>query len=345
MAAKTIASEHIVVRKRGGPENLELDTRQVPAPGRGEVRVRMLAAGVAFADLMVREGIYPEKIDWPRTPGYDIVGEIEAVGSDVPDTLRVGGRVAALTVHGSYARHRNLPVQWCVPVPETVDPAQAVALVLNYTTAYQMMHRVANLQSGETVLIHAAAGGVGTAVLELAAISGIRVIGLCSKPKHDLVRKLGGEPIDYRDEDIEARVRELTGGQGVEAVLDAIGGAESRRALRLIKRTGIVVCYGALAVANGGRLSIPGAAKTMLGVARLSSMKALNDVTGLRGYNIASWRDERPALYRQDLAQLVAWLSEGKLNPVIDQTLPLAQAAQAQTLLGEGRSSGKLVLV
>lgn len=330
--------------KRGGPQVLQVQNVPMPQPGRGEVRVRMLAAGVAFADIMVREGLYPIQLTWPRTPGYDVVGEIEATGPDVPVELRVGMRVAALTVHGSYARHRLLPALDCVVVPGAVDPAAATALVLNYLTAYQMLHRVANLQSGDTVLIHAAAGGVGTAVLELARLAGIRVLGLASKGKHELVRKLGGEPIDYQHEDIDARVHELTQGRGVEAVLDAIGGKETQSAVRLIKPSGIVVSYGGLSLAKNGRMNLPGILRAVMG-SKHSPLALLTQSKTVGGYNVKTWMDQRPAAYREDLTQLMHWLAEGKLAPLIGERIPLEEAARAQRQLGEGRSTGKLVLV
>lgn len=334
----------VAAMKRGGPQVLQVQTVPMPQPCQGEVRVRMLAAGVAFADIMVREGLYPIQLPWPRTPGYDVVGEIEAIGPEVPPEFRVGMRVAALTVHGSYARHRLLAATDCVVVPEGADPVSATALVLNYLTAHQMLHRVANLKSGDTVLIHAAAGGVGTAVLDLARLAGIRVLGLASKGKHDLVRKLGGEPIDYQQEDIDARVRELTQGRGVEAVLDAIGGKEAQRAVRLIKPSGVVVSYGGLSLAKNGRMNLPGILRALMG-SRHSPLALLTQSKTVGGYNVKTWMDQRPAAYRQDLTQLMKWLAEGKIAPLIGARIPLEEAARAQQLLGEGRSTGKLALI
>ena len=343
MADGALSSKAVVAAKRGGPERLAMQDVTVPQPGPGEVRVRMLAAGVAFADLMIREGVYPIDLPWPRTPGYDIVGAIEAVGDGVE--LTVGTRVAALTVHGSYALHRTLPADQCVPVPDDADPAQAVALVLNYLTARQMLHRVARLEAGDTVLVHAAAGGVGTAVLELARAAGIRVIGLCSGAKHERVRALGGVPIDYRKEDVAARVRALTDGRGVDAVLDAVGGPETRRSWDVVRPTGVVVCYGALSVASNGRVGPRSALSSLLRAPRFTPMRLLTDVKGVVGYNVDSWRRERPDAYRTDLAALIAMLAEGTLDPLIGARMPLAQAADAQRMLGGGDTQGKLVLV
>ncbi|MDB4973815.1 MAG: Zn-dependent oxidoreductase, NADPH:quinone reductase [Myxococcaceae bacterium] len=343
--AQSLISEAITITRRGGPERMKLGAVTVPAPGPREVRVRMLAAGVAYADLMVREGLYPSDEPWPRTPGYDLVGEIDEVGPEVPAHLTVGTRVAALTVMGSYARHRILPAGWCVPVPKEVDPASAVALVLNYLTAHQMMHRVASLENGDTLLIHAAAGGVGTAVLELARLRGVRVIGLCSRPKHALVEQLGGIPIDYRSEDVAARVLEITDGQGVDAVFDAIGGAEIRRSYRLLRPTGRVVSFGWLSIADEGRRSIGALLRTGLLTPRFSTIGMYRRSTGVTGYHVDQWRTHREAAYRVDLGHLLSELAAGRLRPQISARLGLAEAAQAQTLLGRGESTGKLVLL
>jgi NADPH:quinone reductase-like Zn-dependent oxidoreductase len=343
--SQSIDTEAMTISGAGGPERMKLSSLTVPAPGPGEVRVRMLAAGVAYADIMVREGLYSTDEGWPRIPGYDIVGEIEAVGPDAPSHLSVGTRVAALTVTGSYARHRILPVRWCVPVATWVDPASAVALVLNYLTAYQMMFRVASLESGDTLLIHAAAGGVGTAVLELARLRGVRVIGLCSKPKHDLVQQLGGLAIDYRREDVVARVLEMTGGQGVDAVFDSIGGNEIRRSYRLIRPTGRVVSFGWLSIANAGRRSIGALLQTALSTPRFSVIDMFRRSTGVTGYHVEQWQKHREGAYRSDLAHLLSELAAGRLQPRISARLELSQAAHAQTLLGRGETTGKLVLL
>lgn len=343
--ATALRCRHIEATRRGGPERLQLTDTSVPPPGDGELRIRMLAAGVAFAHLMIREGVYPIKLGWPRTPGYDIVGEIEAVGPGVDAALRPGMRVAALTVHGSYAEYRLLPAQQCVPVPDAVDPAQAVALVLNYLTAWQILFRVAHLSEGDTVLIHAAAGGVGTAVLELARRFGLHVIGLCSASKHERVRALGGTPIDYRQSNVAAEVATLTDGHGVDAVLDAVGGSETRRSWKMLAPTGTLVCYGALSVASEGRVRLRTVLPAVLGTARFSAMHLFSEVKDVAGYNVDVWRRHRPAAYRADLGELVRLLAEGALDPVIAERIPLAEATRAHQLLGAGRTEGKLVLI
>ena len=190
-------SLRIIVRRLGGPEVLETVEVEAPEPGRGEVRVRVLAAGVSFADLLMREGIHPEKTLLPFTPGWDIVGVVEKTGDEASQAM-VGQMVAALPIHGGYAQHICLPQSELTPVPDGLDPAEAVSLVLNYVTAYQMMHRVAHASRGQRVLIHGAAGGVGTALLQLGRLVGLEMYGTASLATHQIVSDLGATPIDYQ---------------------------------------------------------------------------------------------------------------------------------------------------
>src|SRR5262245_19842869 len=187
-------SLRIIVRRLGGPEVLETLEEDAPEPGRGEARVRVLAAGVSFAELLMREGIHPEKTILPFTPGWDIVGVVDKTGEDVSQAT-VGQMVAALPVHGGYAQYICLPEGELTPVPAGLDPAEAVSLVLNYVTAYQMMHRVAHASQGQRVLIHGAAGGVGTALLQLGRLLGLEMYGTASSATHGIVSDLGGTPI------------------------------------------------------------------------------------------------------------------------------------------------------
>jgi NADPH:quinone reductase-like Zn-dependent oxidoreductase len=164
----------IIVRRLGGPEVLETLWEEVPEPGRGQVRVRVFVAGVSFAELLIREGIHPEKTTLPFTPGWDIVGVVDKTGDGVSQA-RVGQTVAALPIHGGHAQYICLPDSELAPVPAGLDPAEAVSLVLNYVTAYQMMHRVAHVAAGQRTLIHGAAGGVGTALLQLGRLADLEM--------------------------------------------------------------------------------------------------------------------------------------------------------------------------
>lgn len=211
----------VVITRKGGPEVLQLVERDLPTPGPGEVRIQVLATGVAYADVLMRNGLYLGVPPLPYAPGYDIVGVIESLGSGVSQ-VKVGDIVAALTVTGGYSQFIVLPETELVAVPPGLDPAEAVSLVLNFTTAYQMLHRIAEVKQGCRVLIHGAAGGVGTAALELGRLTGLEMWGTASAGKHDLIRSLGGTPIDYKSKDFVAEVRRATG-DGVDLVLDPVG--------------------------------------------------------------------------------------------------------------------------
>jgi NADPH:quinone reductase-like Zn-dependent oxidoreductase len=335
-------SERIVVRRRGGPDALELERVPVPRPGPGEVVVRMQAAGVAYADVMMREGLYPG-VGLPVTPGYDVVGTVEAVGEGVAD-LAPGQAVAALTVFGSYARHVRVPAAHAVPIPDGLDPAEAVSLVLNYLTAFQMLHRSAHVSPGDSILVHGAAGGVGTAMLQLARLANVRAFGTASAGKHDLVRALGGIPIDYRTDDFVARVRAEAKG-GVEAAFDPIGGANWARSHAALAPTGTLVVFGAYDVLAGGRRDLIGAARMFLRTPRISPIRMLGDNKGVVPYTVTAWRDRRPGLYRQDLITLFTALADRRIAPVVAERVPLAEAARAHALLGGAKIAGKIVLV
>jgi NADPH:quinone reductase len=190
-------SLRIIARRFGGPEVLEIAQEEAPEPGRGEVRVREFAAGVSFADLLMREGIHPEKTTPPFTPGWDIVGVVEQTGEGVSQTS-VGQMVAALPIHGGYTQYICLPENELILVPAGLDPAEAVCLVLNYVTAYQMLHRLGHASAGQRALIHGAAGGVGTALLQLGWLTDLKVYGTASLADHQIVSDLGATPIDYR---------------------------------------------------------------------------------------------------------------------------------------------------
>ena len=327
----------VVITGLGGPEVLKWVEEYLPTPRAGEVRVRILAAGVAFADVLMRRGLYPGTPKFPFAPGYDIVGEVDALGDGVSH-FKIGQRVAALTMIGGYSGYTVVPASRLVPVPNGLDPAEAVSLVLNYVTAYQMLHRVAKLREGQRVLIHAAAGGVGTAALQLGELAGFEMFGTASKPKHALVASLGATPIDYRSENFVARLRELAPG-GVDAVLDPIGGKNWWASYGCLRKGGALVCYGSQAALSEGKLAAG------FGFATLGLVKILPDGKRACWYNVKSLSDTSPEMFREDLTRLFDLLCQQKIHPVIAGRFPLREAARANELLEKTQVSGKLVLL
>jgi NADPH2:quinone reductase len=339
-------SLHIVVRHRGGPEVLEIEEGDIPEPGPGEVRIRVLAAGVSFAEMLMREGIHPERTDLPFIPGWDVVGVIDRAGSEVPQAM-VGRRVAALPIHGGYAEHICLPMGEAIPVPEELDAAEAVSLVLNYVTAYQMMHRVAHAASGQTVLVHGASGGVGTALLQLDRLAGLEMYGTVSSKNRQTVVELGATPIDYESCNFVEEVRRMTD-DGVDIVFDGVGGANVWRSFRALKPGGRVVVYGFTSFLKMGKLT-GGARYRFRGVV-LPLWYALRAYLAsgrrrLLPYSIQYLKRCKPAWFREDLSTLLRVLREGKIRPIVAARIPLREARRAQELLSQGSVRGKIVLI
>src|SRR5215470_10259250 len=243
----------IIVRRYGGPEELRVVEEECPEPTAGEVRVKVLAAGVALPDVMMREGVHPETPRLPFTPGWDLIGVVDWLGAGISG-IEPGQIVAALPISGAYAEFVCLPPRELVPVPSGLDAAEAVSLVLNYVTAYQMLHRSAKVRSGQRVLIHGAAGGVGSALLQLGRLAGLEMYGTCSSRGASVVTDLGGVPIDYHDRDFVKETDRLTSG-GVDVVFDGIGGTHIWRSRRALRPGGKVVAYGLTSSLRGGRLA------------------------------------------------------------------------------------------
>lgn len=336
-------NRRVVISKRGGPDVLKLVEDALPEPGEGEVRLKVAACGVAFADVLMREGLYPGVPKPPFTPGYDVVGTIDALGPSVQG-LAVGQRVVALTKLGGYADYACVPAASLVPAPAGVDDGEAVALVLNFLTAYQLIHRCARLRSGERVLIHGAGGGVGDALLQLGKLAGLEMYGTASRGKHPAVAKLGAVAIDYRDEDFVARIKALTG-DGVDAVFDPVGGKQWRRSFDCLRVGGMLIGYGFSAATVKGRRSLPRAASNYLGMPRFQLLALMDATRSVMGYNVTVMKAGRPDWYREDLGQLLSLLAAGKIRPLIAERIPLAEAARAHQLLSDAAIAGKLVLV
>jgi NADPH:quinone reductase-like Zn-dependent oxidoreductase len=326
----------VVLTALGGPEVLKVIEDDIRDPGANELRIRVLTCGMAFADVLQRRGLYPGAPPLPYSPGYDIVGEIESCGPGVTQ-WKTGDLVTALTQTGGYSRFIVLPESELVSVPAGLDPAEAVSLVLNYTTAYQLIHRMAKLRQGESVLIHGAAGGVGTAALQLGSLLGLKMFGTASKPKHDLVAALGGIPIDYRTEDFVQRAA------GVDAAFDPIGGRNWPRSYRALGKGGRFVGYGISAAIAGGRRHMMLAATSMawLGLVGLLPGKSA------QWYSITSEKKKKKHAqwFREDLSLLLIMLQEKSISPIVAERLPLGDAARAHELLERAAVSGKIVLM
>jgi NADPH:quinone reductase-like Zn-dependent oxidoreductase len=329
----------IMVERAGPAANLRLEAFACPTPDAGEVLIEVEAGGVAFADVMLRLGVYPG-FRPPVTPGYDAVGHIVAIGADVTD-FAVGQRVAAMLIVGGYASHVVAKPAWIVPAPEKVAAESVAAAILNYVTAYQMLTRSAQIERGDSIVVHGAAGGVGTALLDLARDRGVHAFGTASRGKHAVVAGFGATPIDYKTDDFVAIA---LGKGGVQAVFDHVGGDHLLRSLRAIRPSGVVVSYGAYGIFKDGRISPLGAAKAFLARLSLDPMRLLGRSDTLVGYGVGVLRDQRNRAFREDFTSVMALLQAGRITPVVDCVLPLAKAAEAHKRLQSSSASGKIVL-
>jgi NADPH2:quinone reductase len=339
----------IIVSHYGGPDELRVVEEECPQPKRGEVRVKVLAAGVSLPDVMMREGIHPETPRIPFTPGWDLVGTVDRLGSGVTG-IEAGQIVAALPITGAYAEFVCLSQRELVPVPPGLDAAEAVSLVLNYVTAYQMLQRSAKVKPGQRVLIHGAAGGVGTAFLQLGRLAGLEMYGTCSARGASAVADLGAIQIDYQHLDFVAETRRLTR-DGVDVVFDGIGGAHIWRSRKALRPGGKVVAYGLTAKLRGGRLALGGSGRRQRfrGIAIFGVYIAggwlLPGRKRVVPYSIQWLKRLRPELFRQDLIALFDLLLQRKIKPLVAARLPLVEARHAHELLGTGGVTGKIVLV
>jgi NADPH:quinone reductase len=298
---------------------------------------------------MARAGVHPETPPVPFTPGWDLVGVVDRLGPGVAG-FAAGDVVAAMPISGAYAEFVCLPPTELVPVPHGLDPAEAVSLVLNYITAYQLLHRSAEVKPGQRVLIHGAAGGVGTALLQLGGLAGLEMYGTCSASGAQAVSELGGIPIDYRHQDFVQEIRRLTG-DGVDVVLDPIGGAHLWQSRKALRRGGKAVGYGlrsslrgeGLASNRSGRRQRYGGTATF--ALYIAGGWLLPGRKRVIPYSIQTLKRLKPEMFRQDLIALLELLRQRKIKPIVAQRLALAEARRAHELLGQGGVTGKIVLV
>jgi NADPH:quinone reductase-like Zn-dependent oxidoreductase len=331
----------VVVTRRGGPEVLQIVENELREPVAGEARIKVLATGVGRTDINYRYGLSPLSPKVPFVPGYEIMGVVDAVGSPKQAAgasgapgFAVGDRVAALTGYGGYTDMIYLGQEHLVRVPAGLDPAEVVVLVLNYVTAYQMLHRVARVRAGDKVLLIGASGGVGTALLQLGRLAGLKMYGTAAPGKHTLLTEAGAIPIDYHSQDFVEVIRRAEP-DGLDFVLDGLGGSYGDRGVSVLRRGGKLVGYAA---PNGLGALLQGALK-------LALVNLLHNGKSATFYGISAlyMRDKKP--FMEDLPLLFGLLEEGKIKPVITQKFSILEAAKANELLESGKIAGNLVLV
>jgi len=338
----------LVQTKNGGFDVLQVQERPDPPAGPGEVRIAVKAAGINFADTMARLGLYPDAPKTPCVMGYEVAGTVESVGDGVSD-FAVGDRVMAGTRFGGQAELVSVPEVQVLPLSERLSFEQGAAFPVNYGTAYAALIVMGSLREGNRLLIHAAAGGVGIAATQIAKNVGAEIFGTASPSKHDAIRVQGVKhAIDYRNQDFEKETMRLTGGEGVDLVIDALGPTSFRKDYRLLRPGGRMVMYGLSEITGEGGRNIPAALK---GLAKMplatipwwKSLALMNENKGVFGLNMLKWWEREGSLDRVT-EPLMADLEAGRLEPVVAEAFPFEQAGDAHKFIAERRNVGKVVL-
>lgn len=332
-----------VITRFGAPDVFEIREAPEPSPAAGEIRIRVRAAGVNFADVLSRLGLYPDAPKPPMVVGYEVAGCVDAVGAGVTG-FAVGDRVVSLTRFGGYAEAVVVPAAHCFRFPDALSDAEAAAVPVTYLTAALALYRMAALGSGDTVLIHNAGGGVGIAATQLALLRRATVIGTASTFKHAALRSFGIEHlIDYTHADVAAEVKKITRGRGVDVILDPIGGRSFTTSYRMLAPLGRLVIFGLSAAASGERRNWWTAFRAWRATPRFDPLSMINRNRGVFGLNVGHLWDERAQL-TPIMEMLLSELRARRLRPVVAKTFPLDKAAEAHRFLQSRANIGKVVL-
>ena len=333
MNSKTVYRA-IALNGKGGLDQLQEVTMPLEPPQKGQIRIRVRASGVGFTDITMRTGRYLFRPKFPFVPGYEVVGIVDAIGEGVSG-FTLGQRVCALTVFGAWAEYFTRDADDFVPVPDGLDDGDVVALILNYVTAYQMIHRTASLRAGQTALVTGANGGVGTALMELLRAHNVHALGLASRAHFDLIKSLGGLPVESRARPIDAAIHEVLPA-GVNVAFDGLGGLRTRECVRATRRGGLIIGYGSMALRHAAD-RWRGLASLFLG-ARLAGRRGT-----FYGISVLYRKDKRP--FKEDLPKLFELLAAGTIRPRIAARLSLLDGREGQRLLEAGGVAGKIVLL
>jgi NADPH:quinone reductase-like Zn-dependent oxidoreductase len=328
-----------------GPDSLDIRETEDPEPGPGQVRIRVRAAGLCFAEVMAAQGLYPDAPKFPAVLGYEAAGVLDKVGDGV-DQRRVGSHVIAMARFGAHSDVVCVPDRQAFTIPRHKDFTEAAAIPVNYLTAYHILFRAATVRPGERVLVHMAAGGLGTAALQLCrTVDGVETFGTASAAKHAVLREEGcTHPIDYHTTDYSREIRLLTNGAGVDVVLDPLGGADSRKGLKLLRRGGRLVTYGFANLASGRRRNPARVLRQLASIPLLTPVQLMNANKTVAGVHIGRLWD-RMDLLSQELTEVLALWAAGTINPRIDGTYPFTKAADAHRRILSHGNTGKIVLI
>jgi NADPH:quinone reductase-like Zn-dependent oxidoreductase len=327
----------VVITRHGGPDALRVEQRPQPAVGEGQVRIEVAAAGINFADVMARIGLYPDAPKPPCVVGYEVAGTVAELGPGA-NGVSLGQRVLAGTMFGGYAEEVVVPAADVVPLRDSLSFEQGAAIPVNYATAWAALIGYGNLQPGERVLIQSAGGGVGIAATQIAKRAGAEVFGTASPRKHDRIVEVGVDrPLDYTSPGWERGLPPF------DIILDAIGGPSFRRSYGMLRAGGRLVAFGASAVISGERRNLVTAARAALRMPRFNMIKQMSESKSVIGLNMLTlWKDR--GTLRPWIEPLQAMIDDGTIEPVVGGAFPFDEAGAAQTMIIERRNIGKVVL-
>mgnify|MGYP006079715009 FL=1 len=330
----------VIVAKYGSPENLEIQELPTPTPGPGEVCIRVSKAGINFADILSRMGLYPGAPKPPFTPGMEVSGIISEIGPDV-EKYEVGDRVVGSGSNGGYSTHIISKIEGVFKIPDNISFEVAAAFPAVYLTSYLMIIHPGALQENESILIHGVAGGIGLASIELAKIAGAKTIfGTCSPEKHDFVRERGVLPVDRND--FLAEIMDWTDNKGVDLVLDPIGGENLMKSYRCLGSGGRVCTFGISDMAPGKKKNSWHRFKSWLTFPKFDPLKMMASNRGVFGIHLGRWKNlDTLNKARKDLMK---WIEEDKIHPHVDKVFPAEQVADAHHYIQDRQNIGKVLL-
>jgi len=330
------------ITKTGGPEVLQLKDAPDPEAQSGEVRIRVQAAGINFADLLARQGLYPDAPKLPAVVGYEVSGIVDQVGAGVE--LKVGDRVGAITRFGGYSDTVVVPKGLVFPLSAELSFEEAAAIPVNYLTAWLMLVEQGNVKKDDKVLVHAVAGGVGQAALQICQWKGAQVFGTASASKHERLKELGvAHCIDYHSQDFASEIKRLTSGRGVDIVLDAVGGKSYQKSYRCLAPLGKLMMFGASTLSSGKDRKILKVIQGLLQMPSFKPIPLMNQNRGVLGFNLGHlWKEE--ALLKRSLLEILHLVASGVFRPLVDKVFPMEHAADAHAYIHAHQNFGKVLL-
>jgi synaptic vesicle membrane protein VAT-1 len=335
--------KQIVITRHGSPKKMEIEQHPDPAPAPGEVLIRVRASGVNFADLLTRQGLYPDAPKLPCVVGYEVAGTVEALGKGT-NRHKAGDPVFALTRFGGYSDLVSVPATQVFPKPDSISYEQAAAIPVTYLTAYALLIVMGGLKRGESVLIHNAGGGVGLAALDIAKHTGATTYGTSSASKHAFLKDRGlDHPMDYRNADWLPVLMDLTEGKGVELVIDPLGGESWKKSYKALRPTGRLGVFGFSAAAGVGLKAKLRLVRAALQIPRFNPLVMMGVNKGVFGLNLGHLWHEREKL-QQWMNIILEGVNQGWVRPHVSKTFSFEEAAAAHEFLGSRRNIGKVVL-